>query len=98
MIPVSKPNITVEDIGEVKACMQTGWITQGKRVKQFEEAWAAYIGVKHCIMTCNGTAALQLALSALDIGHGDEVIIPDLTFAAVANAVCAVGARPTGRK
>lgn len=94
MIPVSKPNLTIEDIEAVKTCVQSGWITQGKRVKQFEDAWAAYTGVKHCIMTSSGTAALQLALSALGIVAGDEVIIPDLTFAAVANAVIAGGATP----
>ncbi len=94
MIPVSKPHLTFEDAEAVKTCIMTGWISQGARVREFEKAWAAYIGVKHCVMTSSGTTALQLALSALGIGAGHEVIIPDLTFAAVANAVISVGAKP----
>jgi len=66
----------------------------GKYVKEFEKAYAKYIGVKHCICVNSGTAALQLALMAYDIGYGDEVIVPANTFIATAEAVSLVGAKP----
>lgn len=66
----------------------------GPQVQKFEEAFAGYIGADHCIGVSNGTVALQMALLALDIGPGDEVIVPVNTFIATAEAVSAVGARP----
>lgn len=66
----------------------------GPEVQRFEEEFAAYIGTKHCIALSNGTAALQLALAALDIGPGDEVITVPHTFIATAEAITAVGALP----
>lgn len=66
----------------------------GTEVDRFEKAFAQYIGVEHCVATNNGTAALQLALLALDIGPGDEVITVANTFIATAEAISAVGARP----
>jgi perosamine synthetase len=75
--------------------MSTGWISSsGNYVTEFEKAFAAYCGVKHGIAVCNGTEALHLALTALGIGPGDEVIIPDFTMIASAFAVCYTGATP----
>src|SRR6185437_1411077 len=66
----------------------------GPEVKQFEDAFAAYVGTSHCVALTNGTAALHLTLLALDIKPGDEVITVPHTFIATAEAVSAVGARP----
>jgi perosamine synthetase len=76
-------------------CLQSGWISgSGAYVRRFEEDFADYCGTKHAIAVANGTVALHVALLALGIGPGDEVIVPDLTFVASANAVTYCGARP----
>jgi perosamine synthetase len=75
--------------------IETGWISSsGKYISEFEEAFAKYCGVKHGIAVTNGTVALHLALVALGIGEGDEVIIPDFTMIATAFAVSYTGAKP----
>jgi perosamine synthetase len=79
----------------VMDCLDSSWISSiGKYVENFEEGFADYCGVKHGISCCNGTAALHLALMAFDVGPGDEVIVPTLTFVATANAVAYCGATP----
>lgn len=79
----------------VDDCMATGWISSsGAYVTRFETAFAAYCGCKHGIAVCNGTVALHLALAALGVGRGDEVILPDFTMIASAFAVCYTGAKP----
>ena len=95
MIPISKPMISQDDRRAVLDAIDSGWIGSiGSELRMFEEEFAKYIGSAHCISCSNGTTALQLALSSLGIESGDEVIIPNLTFAAVANSVLAVGAKP----
>ena len=75
--------------------MSTGWISSaGKYVKAFEESFASYCGTKYAVGVCNGTVALHLALTALGIKKGDEVIIPNFTMIASAFAVCYTGAVP----
>ena len=75
--------------------LDSGWISSlGKYIDKFEEEFADYCGAKYAISVANGTVGLQLALETLNIGNEDEVIIPDLTFVATANAVVHVGARP----
>lgn len=74
--------------------IETGQFIGGHHVDRFEEAWAKYCGVKHCVGLSSGTAALQLGLEALDVGLGDEVILPANTFIATAAAIVAVGATP----
>lgn len=75
--------------------MESGWISSaGKYVKLFENAFAEFCGVKHAVACCNGTVALHLALAALGVTTGDEVIVPTLTFVATPNAVTYCGARP----
>jgi perosamine synthetase len=79
----------------VLECLDTTWISSaGRFIPAFEAAFADYCGVKHAIATNNGTTALHLALVALGIGPGDEVIVPSLTYIASANAVTYCGARP----
>jgi len=95
MIPVSKPCLSENDIDAAVLVLKSGWISSlGSELRLFEKEFANYVGVKHVASCSNGTTAIQLALSAIGIERGDEVIIPELTFAAVANAVMAVGAKP----
>ncbi len=94
MIPFIKPFYDEDDFQAVKEVLSSGWVAQGPKAEEFEEAAAKYLGVKHCISVTNCTTALQLSLMALGIGPGDEVIVPDFTFPATALAVLAVGATP----
>lgn len=94
-IPVCEPFLNGNELKYISEAVSTGWISSsGKFVKEFEEKFADYCGVKYATGVCNGTAALHLALSALDIGKNDEVIIPDFTMVASAAAVCYTGAKP----
>ena len=78
-------------------CLNTGWISsEGPYVKQFENNFSKFIGVKHCISTNNGTDALMLALKSLNIKKGDEVIVPNYTFPATALPILVLGAILTG--
>ena len=95
MIPVNEPSIGREELALVTACIKSNWISsQGKFLKELEDGFARYCGVRYGISTTNGTAALHLALEALSIGPGDEVLVPTFTMAATAFAVCYCGARP----
>ncbi|MDR1685065.1 MAG: DegT/DnrJ/EryC1/StrS family aminotransferase [Desulfovibrio sp.] len=94
-IPVCSPLLAGNELAYVTEAVSAGWISSaGKYVTEFENAFAAYCGVKHGIAVCNGTAALHLALAALGVGPGDEVIVPDFTMIASAFAVCYTGAKP----
>ena len=94
-IPVSEPCLGKEEKENVVDCMDTGWISSlGKYIPIFEDNFAKYCNKKYGVAVFNGTVALQLALRALNIGKGDEVIIPNLTFIATANAVSYTGAKP----
>jgi perosamine synthetase len=94
-IPVCSPLLSGNELAYVTEAVSTGWISSsGKYVAEFEKAFAAYCGVRHGIAVCNGTVALHLALVALGVGPGDEVIIPDFTMASSAFAVCYTGAKP----
>lgn len=94
-IPVAQPELGGNELAYVSDCIKTGWISsKGKYVKTFEENFAQYINSSNAIAVSNGTVALHLALVALGIGPGDEVLVPDLTFAATANAVIYTGATP----
>src|SRR5436190_18723436 len=66
----------------------------GPEVKAFEEEFARYLGVRHCVGVANGTDALAIALRALGVSVGDEVVVPSFTFYATAEAIAAIGARP----
>jgi perosamine synthetase len=94
-LPVCSPLLAGNELAYVSEAVASGWISSsGKYVEKFENAFAAYCGVKHGVAVCNGTMALHLALAALGVGPGDEVIIPSFTMASSAFAVCYTGARP----
>lgn len=95
MIPVAEPLIDNSELELVVDCIQSGWVSShGKYITQFEQVFSAFCEVKYGVATCNGTAALHLALRALEIGPKDEVVVPTLTFIATVNAVRYVGATP----
>jgi len=81
-------------LAAVQRVLDGGWYILGKEVAAFEEEFARFAGAKHAIGVGNATEALQVALMALDVGPGDDVVVPALTAAPTAMAVCAVGARP----
>ena len=94
-IPVCEPLLGGRELEYVTDAVRTGWISSsGSYVTRFEEAFAEYCGVRHAVAVCNGTVAIHLALAALGIGRGDEVIIPSFTMIATAFAVCYTGAVP----
>ena len=94
-IPVCTPLLDGNEAKYVNEALSTGWISSsGKYVTDFEKVFAEYCGVRHGIAVCNGTVALHLAIVALGIGAGDEVIVPDFTMIASAYAVCYAGATP----
>ena len=94
-IPVCEPYLNGRELEYVTDAVRTGWISSsGKYVTAFEEKFAAYCGVAHGVAVCNGTIALHLALLALGVGKGDEVILPTFTMIASAFAVCYTGAKP----
>jgi dTDP-4-amino-4,6-dideoxygalactose transaminase len=93
-IPLADVQFGPEETVAVTEVLNSGWLSQGPRVEQFEAAFADYLGVKHAIAVSNGTAALHLACLALNLGPGDEVLCPSLTFVATANAIGYTGARP----
>ena len=94
-IPVANPSLDGNERAYVLDCLESGWISsQGGYLRKFEAALAEFLGVEHALAVSNGTVALHLALVTLGIGPGDEVIVPDLTFAASASAVIHAGATP----
>jgi len=95
MIPIAEPLLGEEELNNVMEAVKSGWISsKGKFIPEFEDQFAQYCGKKYGVATSNGTVALHLALTALEIGPGDEVIVPTLTFIATANAVRYTGAKP----
>ena len=94
-IPLAIPDIGLVEENNVLDAVKSTWISStGKYVSQFEEQFAEYCGTTYCASVCNGTVALHLALLALDVRPGDEVLVPSLTYIATANAVRYVGAEP----
>jgi perosamine synthetase len=94
MIPVMRPWFGDEEATAAAAAVFSGWVAQGPRVAEFEEAFAAAIGAGHAVAVSSCTAALHLALVVAGIGPGDEVVVPSLSFIATANAARYVGAVP----
>ena len=92
---VAQPTLSGKEKEYVLDCLDSTWISSvGKYIELFEESFARFVGVKHAVATNNGTTALHLALVALGLGPGDEVLVPTVTFIATANAVTYCGARP----
>ncbi|MBW2029635.1 MAG: UDP-4-amino-4,6-dideoxy-N-acetyl-beta-L-altrosamine transaminase [Deltaproteobacteria bacterium] len=93
-MPYSRQSINQDDIEAVCSVLRSDWITQGPKVKEFEEALAEQCGAKHCIVVSNGTVALQLACMALEIGPGDLGLTSPLSFLASANCIAYCGGTP----
>jgi perosamine synthetase len=94
-IPVAEPEIGEEEKRKVTEAVESGWVgSKGPFIEQFERGFSAYINTKHGVATSSGTTALHLALVALGIGKGNKVLVPSLSFIAVANAVTYTGAEP----
>ena len=94
MIPMARPRMGPEELELVASALASGQLAQGERVRQFEERFADFVGTPHAIATSSGTTAIHLALLALGIGPGDEVITVAFTFIASATPILHVGARP----
>src|SRR5262249_42212899 len=95
MIPFHRPSIGEAEIAEVADTLRSGWLTTGPKVRQFEQLFGAYVSARRAVAVSSGTAALQLALEAIRLERGDEVIIPTYTFTATAEAVASFGAGPS---
>lgn len=94
-LPIYEPVFNGNELSYVSECIQTGWISsQGRFVKLFEKKFSEYLNSGDAVAVSNGTNALHLALVTLGIGQGDEVIVPDLTFAASVNSIIYTGATP----
>lgn len=93
-LPFSIPTIEEEEIGEVVDSLRSGWITTGPKVKLFEDAFKTYVEAPYAVPLSSATAGLHLALLAMDIGPGDEVITTPMTFAATVNMIVRLGACP----
>jgi dTDP-4-amino-4,6-dideoxygalactose transaminase len=93
-IPWAIPNIRTKDIDYVKTVLDSRWYTMGKQVKLLEKNTAEYVGRKQAIAVNNGTAALEVMLRTMGISHGDEVIVPAISYIASATSVSLVGAKP----
>ncbi|MEK7450500.1 MAG: DegT/DnrJ/EryC1/StrS family aminotransferase, partial [Patescibacteria group bacterium] len=94
MISFSKTVIGEEEIESVIKVLKSGWLTMGEETLAFEEEFANYVGAKFAVSLNSCTAGLFLSLKALNIGIGDEVIVPSFTFAATVNVVIHTGATP----
>ncbi|MBK7864871.1 MAG: DegT/DnrJ/EryC1/StrS family aminotransferase [Archangiaceae bacterium] len=93
-VPFFRPSVTQAEIDEVVACMKSGWLTTGPRTKEFETQFARRVGAKHAVALNSCTAALHLALDAIGLKRGENVIVPAMTFAATAEVVRYFDANP----
>ena len=95
ILRVSEPSLAGNELKYITECITTNWISsQGKYVTEFENSMREFVGSQYALASASGTTALHLALAALGLNSGDEVIVPDLTFAATANVVVHCGAKP----
>lgn len=94
IVPLSDIKFGIEEKMAVQSVLDSGWLTMGAVTQQFEDEFKAYTGAKHAFAVSNATVALHMAVDALGIGPGDEVIVPSLTFVATANCVRYAGATP----
>lgn len=95
MIPVYQPHFTGREKEYVNQCLDSSWISsKGEFIARFEKGFAEYTGAAHATTVCNGTVAIHLALEAIGIGPGDEVIVPTLTYIASVNTIIQTGAKP----
>jgi perosamine synthetase len=94
MIPYGRQTVDEDDINAVVDVLRSDWLTTGPKVTEFEKTFADFVGAKFAVAVSSGTAALHASMFALDIGQGDEVIVPSMTFAATANCVVFQGGTP----
>ncbi|MDR7435256.1 MAG: DegT/DnrJ/EryC1/StrS family aminotransferase [Armatimonadota bacterium] len=94
MIPIARPIITEEEKARILAILESGRLAAGEEVQEFERRFAEYVGVRFAVATSSGSTALQVALEALGIGPGDQVITTPFTFVATSNAILHCGAEP----
>jgi dTDP-4-amino-4,6-dideoxygalactose transaminase len=93
-IQFHRPSIGTEEMAAVQEVLESKWLTTGPATHKFEREFAEYLGAKHALAVNSGTAALQLAISLLELQPGDEVLVPSYTFTATAEVVTYFGARP----
>lgn len=93
-LPTSRPAVGLRELQALEAVLASRWLGTGARTREFEQAVGARVGARHVVAVVSGTAALHLALEALDLGSGDEVIAPSMTFVSTIQAILAAGARP----
>ena len=93
-VPLSDVRLPAAGVEAARDVLASGWLSSGPRVAEFEEAVAAYVGTRHAVACSSGTAALELAYAVLDLGPGDEILMPSLSFVAGANAARLRGAEP----
>src|SRR5437762_13222629 len=94
MLSFQPPAVGEEEVAAVAATLRSGWLTSGPRTAELERRFAEYVGARHALAVASGTAALHLALVALGIGPGDEVITSTITWPATANVIVHAGATP----
>jgi len=94
LLPFARPDITEAEVKAAAQVLRSGWLTTGPQVKEFEEAFARVVGARHVVALSSGTAALHAAYTALGLGPGNEVVTTPMTFAATANMLEVVGAKP----
>ena len=93
-LPFHQPDLDEEEIRAVGDVLRSGWLTTGPKVQALEQAFADYVGSSHAVALNSCTAALHLALEAIGLSEGDEVIVPTMTFAATAEVVTYFNAKP----
>src|SRR6187200_2033377 len=93
-LPITRPLFGPEELRAVQLPLESEWVVQGPFVKQFEDAFAAYTGAEHAVAASSCTTALHLAVVALGLAPGDEVIVPAFTWVSTANVVEYLSARP----
>ncbi len=93
-IPLTRPYFDEEELEEVKEVLESGWVSQGPKTKEFEDAFARYVGAKYAVAVTNCTAALHLSLLGIGIERGDEVLVADFTHPATGHSVLYCGAKP----
>lgn len=93
-IPLIEPVVGEDELDNVREVLESGYLTQGPYSQEFEQGFAAFVGADHAVTATSCTTGLEMALEAVGVGMGDEVIVPDFTHPATANAVVRVGADP----
>ena len=94
MLSFQPPAVGEEEIEAVARTIRSGWLTTGQNAAELERRFAEYVGARHAVALSSGTAAMHLALVALDVGPGDEVVTTPITWPATANVIVHAGATP----